>query len=323
MTAPVFITEADPGSAEWHAARAKGLGGSEIAAVLGLSPFESRFGLWHRKAGLLGQVEETDPMEWGKLLEPLIAQKWLTRTQQDHGLGFALETGMWHAPGRPWQIANPDRLLVTAASEPPVSLLEIKLSLFGDGWGPDGTDEIPPHVRCQVLWYLDVFGLDSAHVVVLIAAGLDIRTYTVEYDYAEAGELRDAARQFLDDVAHGRRPDIDDHAATYEAVRELHPDIDGTEHEVPGDLAARFIHARRALQEATSSEQLVRSELADHIGDAHRAVWDGRTIARRQARNGGIPYLVAARNLPDLHLQPAVDPAATGTWVDPDTGDTF
>ena len=61
MTAPVLDTPTgvligtfSPGSEEWLAARADGLGGSEVAAVLGLSPFESRFSLWHRKAGRVG-----------------------------------------------------------------------------------------------------------------------------------------------------------------------------------------------------------------------------------------------------------------------------
>src|SRR5690606_40736197 len=39
------------GSPEWHAARASRLGGSDMAAVLGRSPWVSPYRLWHLKAG--------------------------------------------------------------------------------------------------------------------------------------------------------------------------------------------------------------------------------------------------------------------------------
>src|SRR5205823_13949319 len=76
---PVFVGDFEPGSPEWHAARARGLGGSEIAAVLGLSPWESKFSLWHRKMGLASPVVETDEMYWGKLHEPTILAEWNRR----------------------------------------------------------------------------------------------------------------------------------------------------------------------------------------------------------------------------------------------------
>lgn len=72
---PTVLGWFEPGTDEWHAARANGIGGSEIAAVLGLSPYESRFSLWHRKKGLIGPVEETEEMYWGKEHEPAICRR--------------------------------------------------------------------------------------------------------------------------------------------------------------------------------------------------------------------------------------------------------
>ena len=61
ITLPAF----QPGTEEWVAQRATALGGSEIAAVLGLSPFESKFALWHRKQGIAQPTEDSPVMEWG------------------------------------------------------------------------------------------------------------------------------------------------------------------------------------------------------------------------------------------------------------------
>ncbi|MFC0626124.1 YqaJ viral recombinase family nuclease [Kribbella deserti] len=299
MTARVGTAELvgtfKPGSDEWHAARAKGLGGSEIAAVLGLSPFESRYSLWHRKAGLIGPVAESPEMEWGTRLENAVCDK----HREVHNLGSLLQpSGTYRHSERPWQIANPDRLRSDFDGHI-VSLLEAKTSPFGDRWGATDTDEIPVHVRAQVMWYLDTLGLDTGHVAVLIS-GLDYREYVLEYDADEAQLLRDAAVEFLATLAAGTPPPIDDHEATYKAVQEMHPDIDPVSHELSTPVARAFIAARAGLDAAKAVERQAKSAVAAEMGNAHTATWNGYTIANRQARGDGTPYVVTAKNLPDL-----------------------
>lgn len=286
MTA-VVLGRWDPGSPEWHAARAHGIGGSEVAAIVGCSPFESRFSLWHRKAALVAPVDVTPEMEWGTRLEPAIAQKF---REQHPELTFDRTGHTFAHENRPWQIANPD--LYGDA------LVEVKCSRDGIGWGTPGTDEVPIYYRQQVLWYCDVLDAPGAHLAVLVG-GNDYREYYVAHDPAEAAELRSHAEQFLGTLERHERPDIDDHTATYGVVRELHPDIDGTDVELDDALAARFTLARRQLTEATNAEQLARNLIADAMGTARRARWDGKTIAYRQARGEGLPYVVAGRALPD------------------------
>lgn len=292
-----------PGSDEWHAARAHGLGGSEIAAVLGLSPFESRYSLWHRKANLIGPVAESPEMEWGTRLEDAVAGKY-----RDNNTDlYVLKPGTYRHVDRPWQIANPDGLSwlrELGVSEEPIGLLEVKTSPFGDKWGETGTDNIPVHVRAQVLWYLDVFGLPWADVVVLVS-GLDYREYRVNYDADEARLLRDAAQEFLATLDAGTPPPIDDHKATYEAVREMHPDIEPVSHELSDEVALAFLRARAELKGAEAVECQAKSAIADEMGNAHTAYWRGFKIATRQARGDGLPYVVTAKNLPDPNAKDA------------------
>lgn len=285
MTA-VLVGQFTPGSDDWHAARAHGLGGSEISAVLGLSPFDSRFSLWHRKAGAVGPVEQTPEMEWGTRLEPVILGKY---REQHPDLDYEVRNGTFVHDERRWQVVNPDLL---AADR----VIESKYSIFGDDYGEPGTDEVPVHVRTQVLWYCDVLDQPFADIAVLVG-GYDYREYRVEYDADEAAELRDAGRQFLDEVAAGVLPDIDEHSATYQTIREMHPEIDGADVDLPDDIALRYIAARVALKATEDEEQLARSLVADQMGNAKRAMWDGRCIATRQARGDGTPYVVAGRNL--------------------------
>src|SRR5262245_42442218 len=91
----------------WLAERNKGIGASEAAAIVGLSPWESPLAVYARKVGVLETVkEETEAMRWGALLEPLILTE------------FGIETGrevvragkLLRSVERPWQLATLDGL---------------------------------------------------------------------------------------------------------------------------------------------------------------------------------------------------------------------
>jgi putative phage-type endonuclease len=283
VTGPVFVGNFEPGSPEWHAARARGVGGSEVAAILGLSPWESRFSLWHRKRGLASPVAQNDVMYWGTRLEDVIRGEWNLR----HGDDAKAETvGTYHHADRPWQIANPDGRI--APKSAPHSLLEVKTAYNDEGWGEPGTDEIPVYYRTQCLWYLDVFGLDVCHVAVLIS-GSDYREYRVERSNGEMAFMRAQVREFLDGVAAGVRPDIDEHDATYAVVRELHPDIEDVKFDVPGEIATPYLDAIAAYKAAEGEKKRTTGVLLDVMGSARRAMFDGEQIAMRVAGRGDNP----------------------------------
>jgi predicted phage-related endonuclease len=303
------------GSDEWLAARMDRLGGSEIAAVLGLSPFESRFSLWHRKVGTIGPVDETPEMEWGKRLEPVIIQKLadvrsLPLFRGAMSTGFVLpdkaclidSVGSWVSDAHPFAIANPDALLWDGNDW---TVVETKFSYYGDGFGEQHTDQVPIHYRQQVTWYMGVLGIRQAIVAVLVG-GCDYREFVIDFDPDEFGELVSAGAAFLDDVANDVEPDIDAHSATYDAIKEMHPDIWPEDVELSDETGAAFVLAQHAVKEAKAHETYARSLVADEMGNAKRATWLGHRIARRQARGDGTPYVVAERNLPS-----AVDAAAT------------
>ena len=292
---PVYIGTFDPGSPDWLAARARGLGGSEIAAVLGISPYESRFSMWHRKAGNLGPAAENDAMFWGKRLEPVLRQVF----REDHPELDVREVGTWRASTRPWQIANPDGLGKGC-------IWEGKYSLHGEGFGEPGTDEVPVHHRAQVLHYLDVFGEPVAHLSVFIGGRAEYREYEIRYDAAEAAFMRAEGREFLDSLA-GDPPPLDGHDATYQAVRELHPEIDGGEVDLSGGVALPYLRALAACKDADAEKRRASGEVIAAMGSAQHARWSGDRIASRIAprTDGAPPYLRAVNGAADLHREAA------------------
>jgi hypothetical protein len=240
----VPLSDLKPGSPEWMTR----MTASKVAAVLGLSPWESRFSLAYAHAD------------------------------------------------RPWQASSPDRLALTHGAADPVAVVEVKTTADGDEWGVAGTDEIPPYYRAQVVWQLDTLGLPVGYVAVLLPR-LEFREYRIDYNADEAAYIRAEARAFLDTLPGGineQRPDLDAHSATYAAVQQLHPGIDGESIDVPDHIGREFCDAIRDLSAAKEREQAARTVLADHMGDAKAAKWLGKTIADRRVKTGGTPYMQAA-----------------------------
>lgn len=291
----VLLGQHEPNTPEWDDLRTRGLGGSEIAAVVGLSPWQSRFSLWHRKRGTIGKQEVNRGMRWGTLLEPVICDYWASQ----HRDLVSTQAGTYRHYEREWQIANPDRLTSTQAEfwredetgsllDPKFSgLLEVKTASAFDvhEWGR-GPEDIPPYYRCQVLWYLDVLELPTAHLAVLIG-GSDYREYEIRYSAVEARWLREQGEAFWQSVTSGEAPDIDGSDATYEAVRELHPDINGDTVEIDPDLHAWFTDSKRAAEAANAEHTAAKATLLDAMGDARYADINGERMYRRQKSGRG------------------------------------
>ncbi|MFB7548545.1 YqaJ viral recombinase family protein [Streptomyces sp. NPDC056154] len=269
----VLLGQYIPGTEEWEKARA-GLciTATEIAAVMGLSPWSNPFVLWHKKSGLpVPPFVVTPQVEWGNRLEPAVAQKFA----DEHPEIDLSETGTWRHRDRDWQRATPDRV---AADR----LLEVKTSPTGEGW----ESGVPLHYYCQIQWQLDTLGLDLCHVAVLIS-GHDYREYVVEYDEADAKMMREQAIRFLDSVRHGQRPDIDDSAETYSTLRRQADRFDDTDVEIPGPIASRYEVTHQQLKASETEHQHAKSLLLDALGNGRNAMHLGRRIAYRTAHEDG------------------------------------
>lgn len=291
LTAPtgVHLGNLVPGTPEWDAARrGECITATEIAAVVGLSPWMSRFTLWHKKAGLPTPRFETNPaMEWGTRLEDAIAEKW---AEEHMDATDIVSAGTWAHRDRPWQRATPDFMytplvgwMVAPGTVP--ELLEIKTSPTGDSW----ENGVPVYYRCQIQWQLDTLGLPRCWVALLVG-GHDYREYVVDYDPDEAALLRDAAQAFLHDVRHGVRPPIDSATDTYQTIRAQFTERDDIEVQIPAELADRYEAAGAAQKAAEADRRQAAAEVLDAIGTGRWAIDPtGRRVAQRTTANSLTP----------------------------------
>lgn len=154
----------------WLEQRRSGVGGSDVAAILGLSKWRTPLSVWLDKTGQAESSQETDAMRWGTLLEPVIRQEYAERTGRE-----VISPGFLRHPRLDYMVANVDGISRDNR------VVEIKTARTADGWGEPGSDQVPEDYLLQVQHYMAVTELPVTDIAVLIG-GSDFRIYTVEAD---------------------------------------------------------------------------------------------------------------------------------------------
>jgi putative phage-type endonuclease len=171
--------------------RATGIGGSDVASILGLSPYKTPLDVYLSKIGLSEPLVDNAPMLWGRMLERVIIEHYANVTGEKLTAGLLRFRHNKHH----FMIANLDGLTESGR------VVEVKTARTPDGWGEPGTDEIPIHYLTQVHHYLSVTGLEVADVPVLIS-GSDSRIYTIYRDFEIENKIIENEYEFWQKVVN-------------------------------------------------------------------------------------------------------------------------
>lgn len=150
------------GDIRWLNARRKGIGGSDVAPILGLSPWRTAYQIWEEKLHLRDGQEKTPEMSYGLLVEPALRQWYSNET----GRVVRLPDKIMVHPQHSFMLANLDGLTDDGR------VIEIKTARSSRDWGEPGTDEIPAYYQTQIQHYLMVTGLVVADVVVSFSGSM-------------------------------------------------------------------------------------------------------------------------------------------------------
>ena len=154
--------------------RKSGIGGSDVAAVMGVSQWRTPYQLYLDKTSDAIDDRQTMRLEAGNRLEPVIAD-WISDIHPDWKI--QRRNGLFRHPEHPELIADIDRYIVGGG------ILECKTytGYDRDRFGESQTDNLPDEYLLQVQHYMHVTGYHSATLAVLIH-GWELREYHVEYD---------------------------------------------------------------------------------------------------------------------------------------------
>lgn len=271
----------EAGTTDWHAARKDSVGGSDIATICGLNPFQSAYHLWAIKTGKIpNAVEENWAIRFGKAFEAPILQLWA----EEHPEYEVFTTGTYQDALLPFRHANPDAL---ARHKETGEWVVIEIKTGRQTW-----ETVPAGYVAQVQHYLDILDLDRAFIVAV--AGMTWYDFEVKRDEFDIELQRAMAIDFMQCVFADQKPEWDGSESTYEAVRWQHPNI--TEEEVEIDSLHFLVNAQDVYDKAAEELRLVKSKVMDAMGNAKSAyMWhEGKKykIASRQAKKDGLPYLV-------------------------------
>lgn len=261
-------------------ARRTTVSASEIAAIIGVSPWTSRFDLWWRKASNADTQAEHAGMRRGRRLEGLVVEDFADAHPEFY---VQSPVGFMASIERPWQTATPDGAVyeIEHRALGMVAGLEAKTAGSRDGWGEAGTDEIPVQYRAQALWQLDVYGVDVTYVPVWF--GTDYREYVVHRDETDLAFMRARAVEFLDDLRNNRQPPVDGHVATTRRLKYLHPSVVDGEVEIPPHWLQWRATAVRDIARAKERKDRYENWIRDRLGDLRVGTVLGRKVVSRSA----------------------------------------
>lgn len=281
-------------SAAWHEQRSTGYGGSDIAAVVGVSKYQTAYQLWAQRTGLVPREDDgknVKAKKWGTLLEPIILANYAA---ENPGLiiipappGYDMS---WRHESNELQLGSPDALSFTIQTGE-WGIVESKTARYDDDWRDDKRAMVPPaYYRTQGQHYLDVFGFTLCVFTVLFTGSED-HAIPMEADPDEQRINRNLLTEFHVHVTAKQPPAFQGTDSEERTVRSLHPNIDGRAVDLGEDGATlRSAYATHAAAEAQLSR--AKSAVLAKMGDAKIGNVDGVHLVSRQGRKGSSPWLV-------------------------------
>ena len=159
----VVVDTTNMDESTWHDYRRKGIGGSDVAAVYGQSPFSTTRDLYYTKIGVKPVIEEDEnwvAKKYGHLLEDLVAEIFARKTD----LRVYKKSYLYAHPDYPFMQANVDYFVeMPDGSE---AILECKTCNYNcrDRWD---NGAVPFNYELQVRHYMAVTNINKAFVACL------------------------------------------------------------------------------------------------------------------------------------------------------------
>lgn len=249
---------------EWQKFRSnmKGLGGSDCAIIMGLSPFKTPFSLWLEKTGQVKpKALDNEYIEWGNLLEPVIRDKFRRET------GFVVSECHYvlQHDDHEFMLANVDGLVIDNDRDE-LGILEIKTT--SERHKKDWEVGPPDYYMLQIQHYLGVTGYKYAYVAVLIG-GNHFKYFKIDRDDYVIDQIIIAEMNFWKLVESGLAPEITERDS--DALAEAYPEDDGETDLLPPELeelADRYWNIQNQIKTLESQMEWIKNEIKFHAKES-------------------------------------------------------
>lgn len=285
--------------------RKKYLTASDVPAVLGLSPFRSPLAVWLDKTGQGEKFEGNAATEFGDDFEDALIYR------------AARRANLTNVRRNQWRVHEGGLLAATLDA---VGTFSDKVALYDaaieaktsgiinpgsdlDGWGEDGTSEVPDRINVQCQVQLLCADLNVNYVSALLGRGKGHRLYTLRRDNEALKFIVEHCTKWWDfHIVKGNQP-----AATQVADNEVMKNI----RRVPGKtvpidfaLVQAWLDAKEAAKKADAEKELAEAKLKGALGDAEAGEAAGGLFVYAE-ENAGERFDTKGFKTahPDLHKQ--------------------
>lgn len=261
--------------AQWLAERKLGIGGSDIAAVLGINKYSTPLDIWRDKQPDAVEKAVTQDMLRGQMLEEFVAKMW----QELSGNKVRKSKFMIYThPDFPIAKASPDRFYGAGKDFSVLECKTIARKVLHE--------ELPNHWICQLQWTMFCTGAKKGTIAWCSPPGFSIEWLEIEADEELQEVMITEAQKFWDNyVVTGIAPP----PLTGEDVVSLHPRESEKVIEASEDILKLAIEYKK-LGESKSIVEEAQKEISDQIksfmNDAGVLKYGDNVVATYKARKG-------------------------------------
>jgi putative phage-type endonuclease len=314
---PAEAAEAD--EADWLRARRRGVGSSDVAAILGVAERRTALHVWYDKRDRLPDDDAGEAALWGRLHEDTVAREWARRNRST-----VRRVGLVAHVEHPWRLCTLDRQIgICPLHRDAGSICALEVKTRNAWVAGKWRRSVPDDVLAQVVWEMAVTGYEHIHVACLIG-GNDYRQYIIRRDgELEADIVAGVEAFWTTSILGGARPAVDTLAYADDLVsldNRLHPDRGGAVvlavTSRPWELVDEYEETRLAVKAATARHKAAKVALIEAL--------DGREMALVDEGRGDLPMwtYLERRQAPGVNLAVMAEmyPAAYGACVSERTG---
>lgn len=259
----VFANTKNMSREDWLKTRKMGIGGSDAAAIIGMSAFGSRLSVWADKTS--DDVEQeteitSEPIWLGNMLEEPVARRYA----QESGLNIIRCNMMMQSVEHPFMLANIDRRVkgkkigVEIKTTSPYTKVDYE------------NGDIEPRYYVQCMHYLAVTGWDEWKLVVYV---IDREMYTFSFKRADhLGEIESlikAEEDFWNSYVVPRKPPaVDGSDASAEVLTKLFPASNSETIMLDCDDAiAQYVKIGEQIKELEQTRSLYQQKIQEQMGE--------------------------------------------------------
>lgn len=285
------------------------IGSSDIAAIMGLSPWRTPLQVWESKLSDAPTVpptpEKAAVFARGHRWEPVVREMLMDALRERFGEdGTILEKNRRYIDTvYPFMAAEIDVEVAIAGKDYNVELKTVH-AFKANEWGEEGSDEIPVHYAAQAMYGLMVTGRNHCIVAALFGAD-NLVTYQIDRDEETIAGMRQKAIDFWNNnVLANNPPD----PSNMQDMLRLFSKTNGRPVEADQDTAQKIAQLGR-IRAAIKAHELEAEELQFQICDYVTRAWSAQGLDAEQQANDNAVLTINGQQIASWKKQ-------RGTYLD-------